>query len=141
MQIPTPLEKEFEIEWPDVGAFTVVFRQATGIDDDRVLSAEREFNKWHWVELESGERYRKDDVFEPEKVTAEKVRLTLVSCSLEDSGKPLFTPRMARKQFDAPWGQIPSMIRTRIFEKCLEVNPDWVPFWMRPMVEESDSGS
>jgi len=138
MNIPTPLEKETAIEWPGAGEFTVVFRQAVGGDDDKLVAYEREVMKGHWVELSDGTRYYKDEIWEPEKMAPERVRLTLVSCDLEDKGKPVFESGMNRTAFAKAWAMVPSTVRNSMHAACLEVNPDWTPFWMRKN-EEPDS--
>lgn len=139
VQIPVPLEKEFEIEWPNAGTFTVTLRQATGADDDIRATFERECFDQRRVSNPDGSSFAEWRRFDPESIVAEKVRLVLVSCSLVDSGRPLLRAGMDRADFQAAWGKIVPLVRTKMFWAVIELNPEWHPFPEIAKSDETDS--
>lgn len=133
MKIPVALQEEFkDVPYLDVDTFSITFRQGNGTDDDKVLATERKVNRGYWLENQDGSRHYVEESWMPERVTKEKVRLVLVACDLEwPEGGLMFTEDMSSTDFTKSWNAIHSAVRQVIFLKCLEVNPDWTPFWMR----------
>ena len=118
--------------WDPAGEDTVTIRQATqgvveGLENFRTSN-----NEYQWNDREQGKTVMKTNRGSAE-IRRLQVRETLVGSNLQDTeGQPVFKTFHFENEsdilsFNRAWEALDPELAKEIFEKILEVNPQWAP--------------
>jgi len=134
--ITRPIERVLKLEkWAPTAETYVTIRQAT---QDARAKLYEVYDGATQVVGDDGRVQEWKLSFRREKAKEVATRLTLVDCNIPDpDGHPLFRFKVATTgrpildmtppQFAEAWGQLPPELADEIYQKVLEVNPQWGP--------------
>ena len=127
VEIMKPLTK-----WDLAGEDYVTIRQATQGVVDKLENFRTSNNEYQWNDKEQGKTVMKTNRGSAE-IRRLQVRETLVGANLKgEDAQPVFKTFCFKNDkdvlaFDAAWDAFPPELAEEIFEKVLEVNPQWAP--------------
>jgi hypothetical protein len=121
------------MKWDSEGGTTVTIRQATQGIVDRLENFRTSNNEYQWDDKAQGKTTMKTNRGSAE-IRRLQVRETMVACNLvdEETDKPHFTTFIFKtdadvKAWDEAWDALPTELAQEIWEKVLDVNPQWKP--------------